>query len=89
MELYRDSLVELERMVVESEQWGPVIVTGDFNARPYMGGPELTGTQTSKVSYSVKFSTDVNSMLCPWGKLFLALSFREFFNHCGLHSGRR
>ena len=32
MELYRDSLVELERMVVESEQWGPVIVTGDFNA---------------------------------------------------------
>ena len=32
MELYHDSLVELERMVVESEQWGPVIVTGDFNA---------------------------------------------------------
>ena len=32
MELYCDSLVELERMVVESGQWGPVIITGDFNA---------------------------------------------------------
>ena len=32
VELYRDSLVELERVVLESQQWGPVFVAGDFNA---------------------------------------------------------
>jgi hypothetical protein len=32
IELYRDSLVELERVVLESQQWGPVIVAVDFNA---------------------------------------------------------
>ena len=32
VKLYRDSLVELERVVLESQQWGPVIVAGDFNA---------------------------------------------------------
>ena len=31
-ELYHDSLVELERVVSESEQLGPVIIAGDFNA---------------------------------------------------------
>ena len=30
--LYHDSLVELERVVSESEQLGPVIIAGDFNA---------------------------------------------------------
>ena len=32
VDLYRDSLIELERVISESECWGPVIVAGDFNA---------------------------------------------------------
>ena len=30
-DLYRNSLIELERVVSESEIWGPVIVASDFN----------------------------------------------------------
>ena len=32
MDLYHDSLIELERVVSVSEHWGPVILAGDFNA---------------------------------------------------------
>ena len=32
VELYREILIELERVVLESEQLGPVIIAGDFNA---------------------------------------------------------
>ena len=36
LDCYRDHLVELERVVSESELLGPVIVLGDFNA--HLGG---------------------------------------------------
>ena len=32
MELYRDSLIELDRIILGAEHWGPVMVAGDFNA---------------------------------------------------------
>ena len=32
MDLYCDSLIELERVISVSEVWGPVIIAGDFNA---------------------------------------------------------
>ena len=32
VELYRESLTELERVISESEHWGPVIIADDFNA---------------------------------------------------------
>ena len=56
VELYRDSLVDLERVVLESQQWGPVIVAGDFNAHlgPMCGprahmSPNVQGVLLSEV----------------------------------------
>ena len=31
MDYYRESLIELERVISKAEHWGPVIIAGDFN----------------------------------------------------------
>ncbi len=43
VDCYRDQLVELERVISDSQLLGPVVVLGDFNA--HLGGAESNGEQ--------------------------------------------
>ena len=61
VELYHESLIELERVISESEHWGPVIIAGDFNAHlgPTWGpraheNPNLQGILLGEVLDSCK-----------------------------------
>lgn len=44
VECYREHIVELERLICEYQQCGPVVVAGDFNAHlGSLGGPRRSG----------------------------------------------
>ena len=49
MDYYRDTLVELERVISDSANLGPVVIAGDFNAHlGYMWGPRTSNTVNSQ-----------------------------------------
>ena len=77
VDLYRESLIELERLILDSERMGPVIVTGDFNAHlGPMWGPRAQEHPNFQGILLVKFWIGVNFMLCHLVSLYLALATR-------------
>ena len=86
VDLYHNSLVELERVISESERWGPVIIAGDFNA--HLGPSWRPMTHIFKEFSLQRCLTDVTSPRCitkcgnPWPQLHLPI--RKYSHHLGL-----